>query len=235
MFNYVDLAVLALMIFLIVVPPHLRDGGTRNSTFLSDFKEGLQFVRKNKAVFESTVSATLLNFFATMVWSFFVVYVSGHLMESGTFFGFLVAALGLGIAGGSLVVGRLNTVSYAGYLFIISSIGFGLTTILLASTRSLHLAVIFVGSMGVCLGLINTTFFSVMQLVVPNEILGRVLSVDEVGSFASIPLGQIVAGLVISGSGIAFNYLIAGTGIILTAIAMMFLKDLRNFRYVPTS
>jgi len=141
----------------------------------------------------------------------------------------------LGIAGGSLVVGRLNTVSYAGNLFIISSIGFGLTTILLASTRSFQLAVIFVASMGVCLGLINTTFFSVMQLVVPNEILGRVLSVDEVGSFAAIPLGQIVAGLVISGSGIAFNYLIAGTGIILTAIAMMFLKDLRNFRYVPTS
>jgi DHA3 family macrolide efflux protein-like MFS transporter len=234
-YNTATYVVSALMIFLIVVPPHLRDGGTRNSTFLSDFKDGLQFIRKNKAVFESTVSATLLNFFATMVGSFFVVYVSGHLMESGTFFGFLVAALGLGIAGGSLVVGRLNTVSYAGNLFIISSIGFGLTTILLASTRSLQLAVIFVASMGVCLGLINTTFFSVMQLVVPNEILGRVLSVDEVGSFAAIPLGQIVAGLVISGSGIAFNYLIAGTGIILTAIAMMFLKDLRNFRYVPTS
>jgi hypothetical protein len=85
--------------------------------------------------------------------------------------------------------------------------------------------------MGVCLGLLNTTFYSTMQLVVPNEILGRVLSVDDVGSYAAVPVGQIVAGLLISMSGIVFNYLVAGVGVLLTVSVMFFLKDLRNFRY----
>ena len=125
----------------------------------------------------------------------------------------------------------LNTVSYAGKLFILTSAGFGATTLMLASIHSAYLAVVIVALMGACLGLMNTTFFSVIQLVVPNEILGRVLSVDEVGSVAAIPMGQIVAGLLISSSGIVLNYLTAGTGVILTVFVMIFLKDLRNFRY----
>lgn len=236
-YNTATYLVSAAMIFMIAVPPHLTNGGARSgSTFLSDFKEGLAFIRKNKAVLETTVSFTVVNFFATMIGSFFVVYVSRHLVESGTFFGFLVAALGLGIAVGSLAVGRLNTVGYAGKLFIVGSAAYGVGSILLAMTSVPLVAIIIAAAMGIALGLINTTFFSLMQLVVPNEILGRILSVDEVGSFAAIPLGQIVAGLLIASAGIELNYLIAGGGVIITATAMLFLKDLRNFRYTsPTN
>ena len=233
-YNTITYVISAVMIFMIVVPPHLNNGPTGKSSFWADFKDGLRYMRKNKPVLETTISSTVLNFFATMVGSFFVVYVSSYLKESGTFFGFLVAALGLGLAGGSLVIGRLNTVAYAGRLFILGSAGFGIGTIALTLV-SAQLAVVVVALVGICLGLINTTFFSLMQLVVPNEILGRVLSVDEVGSFAAIPLGQIAAGLLISSSGIMFNYLLSGAGVVVTAVAMAFLKDLRNFRYAPTA
>jgi DHA3 family macrolide efflux protein-like MFS transporter len=230
-YNTITYIISAVMIFLIAVPLHLTNGGTTSSSFASDFKDGLRYMLRNKAVLETTVSATFLNFFGTMVGGFFVVYVTSYLKESGTFFGLLVASLGLGIAGGSLAVGWLNAVSYAGKLFILTSAGFGVTTLLLALIHSAYLAMVIVAFMGVSLGLINTTFFSVIQLVVPNEILGRVLSVDEVGSYAAIPMGQIVAGLLISSSGIVLNYLTAGTGVILTVFVMIFLKDLRNFRY----
>ena len=230
-YNTVTYIISASMIFLIVIPPHLTDAGTATSSFASDFKDGIRYMLGKKAVLETTMSSTCLNFFATMVGAFFVVYVTSYLKESGTYFGFLVASLGLGVAGGSLVVGWLNTVHYAGKLFILTSAGFGVTTLMLALIHSTYLAVVIVAVMGACLGLMNTTFYSVMQLVVPNEILGRVLSVDEVGSFASIPMGQIVAGLLISSSGIVLNYLTAGLGVILTVFVMIFLKDLRNFRY----
>jgi len=234
-YNTITYVISAVMIFLIVVPPHLNNGPTQKSSFWDDFKDGLRYISKNKPVLETTISSTVLNFFATMVGSFFVVYVTTYLNESGTFFGFLVAALGLGLAGGSLIIGRLNTVAYAGRLFILGSAGFGLGTLVLTWVGTPEFAVVVVALMGICLGLINTTFFSLMQLVVPNEILGRVLSVDEVGSFAAIPLGQIAAGLLISSSGIVFSYLVSGAGVVVTAVAMVFLKDLRNFRYAPTA
>jgi len=230
-YNTISYAVSAAMIFLIVVPQHLTNGLTDSGSFVSDFKYGLRYILRNRAVLETTLSATFLNFFGTMVSAFFVVYVTSHLNQSGVFFGFLVASLGLGVAVGSLAVGWLNTVSYAGKLFLLTTAGFGVTTIMLAFIGSAQLAVLIVVLMGVCLGLLNTTFYSVMQLVVPNEILGRVLSVDEVGSYAAVPMGQIVAGLLISMSGIVFNYLVAGVGVLLTVSVMLFLKDLRNFRY----
>lgn len=227
----------AAMIAMIAVPSHLTIRGTRaHATYLSEFREGLSFIRRNKAVLETTVSFTVINFFGTMIGSFLVVYVSRHLVESGTFFGFLVAALGLGIAVGSLMVQKLNTVGYAGKLFIAASAAYGVGATLLVMTRLPLVAILITAAMGMALGFTNTTFFSLMQLVVPNEILGRILSVDEVGSFAAIPLGQIVAGLIIASAGIEFNYLMAGAGVIITATAMLFLKDLRNFRYTsPTN
>ena len=230
-YNTITYVISAAMIFLIVVPRNLTSDGTISSSFVSDFKDGLRYIMRNRGVLETTLSATFLNFFGTMVSAFFVVYVTGHLNESGTFFGFLVAALGLGVAIGSLAVGWLNAVAYAGKLFLLTAAGFGTTTILLTFIDTAQLAILIVILMGVCLGLLNTTFYSVMQLVVPNEVLGRVLSVDEVGSFAAIPMGQIVAGLLISMSGIVFNYLVAGVGVLLTVLVMAFLKDLRNFRY----
>ena len=230
-YNTITYVISAAMIFLIVVPRNLTNDKAISSSFVSDFKDGLQYITKNRGVLEITLSATFLNFFGTMVSAFFVVYVTGHLNESGTLFGFLVAALGLGVAIGSLTVGWLNAVAYAGKVFMLTAAGFGITTILLTFIGTAQLAILIVILMGACLGLLNTTFYSVMQLVVPNEVLGRVLSVDEVGSVAAIPMGQIVAGLLISMSGIVFNYLVAGVGVLLTVSVMAFLKDLRNFRY----
>ena len=230
-YNTITYVISAAMIFLIVVPRNLTKDGAISSSFVSDFKDGLRYIMRNMGVLEITLSATFLNFFGTMVSAFFVVYVTGHLNQSGTFFGFLVAALGLGVAIGSLTVGWLNAVAYAGKVFMLTAAGFGITTILLTFIGTAQLAILIVILMGVCLGLLNTTFYSVMQLVVPNEVLGRVLSVDEVGSVAAIPMGQIVAGLLISMSGIVFNYLVAGIGVLLTVSVMAFLKDLRNFRY----
>ena len=232
-YNVLTYILSASLIFLILVPPHLTNGATpRTTSFATDFKEGLRYMRKNTGVFEATLSATFLNFFGTMVGSFLVIYVAEHLKANGSYFGLLLAALATGLAAGSLAVWRLRTVRYAGKLFAFTSIVFGLGSTLLGLIHSTEWAVPIVACMGLALGLMNTTFFSIIQLVVPNEILGRVLSVDEVGSYAAIPIGQIVAGVLISTSGIVVNYLAAGLGIILTGIAMLFLSDLRNLKYI---
>ena len=93
------------------------------------------------------------------------------------------------------------------------------------------MAIAIAASLGILLGLLNTTFYSIIQLVVPNEVLGRVLSVDEVGSYAAIPLGQVAAGVLIQSTGIVSTYLVAGIGIVLTSVVGAFLKDMRNLRY----
>lgn len=199
--------------------------------FVTQMKEGLLYIGRNKAILETTVASTFLNLFATMIVPFSVVYVNVYLNAGASFYGYFLASIGLGLAAGSLLVGRLGAVRFAGKLFVLASLGFGAGTIGLVLTRSTLLAIAIAASLGILLGLLNTTFYSIIQLVVPNEVLGRVLSVDEVGSYAAIPLGQVAAGVLIQSTGIVSTYLVAGIGIVLTSVVGAFLKDMRNLRY----
>ena len=199
--------------------------------FVTQMKEGLLYIGRNKAILETTVASTFLNLFATMIVPFSVVYVNVYLNAGASFYGYFLASIGLGLAAGSLMVGRLGAVRFAGKLFVLASLGFGVGTIGLVLIRSTLLAIAIAASLGILLGLLNTTFYSIIQLVVPNEVLGRVLSVDEVGSYAAIPLGQVAAGVLIQSTGIVSTYLVAGIGIVLTSVVGAFLKDMRNLRY----
>lgn len=66
---------------------------------------------------EVTFVSTMLNFFATMTMPFLVVYVTKHLKANAGFYGMLLAAFSVGLAVGSVMVGKLRTVRYAGKLF----------------------------------------------------------------------------------------------------------------------
>ena len=85
---------------------------------------------------------------------------------------------------------------------------------------------------GFGLGFSITIYFSVIQTIVPSQFLGRVISADEVGSFATIPLAQIAGGLLIEFLGIIPDAEIAGIGLVLVAIISVFLKDLRRLKVV---
>ena len=76
--------------------------------------------------------------------------------------------------------------------------------------------------------------YSALQLTVPNEVLGRVFSVDEVGSYASVPAGQIVGGLLIQGAGIAVDFAVAGVGLFISTMLLLGVRDFRRFAYRAT-
>jgi len=61
--------------------------------------------------------------------------------------------------------------------------------------------------------------------------LDRVLSIDEVGSFAAVPLGQIAAGILIETSSAGSTYLAAGLGVVIASAVSFLLKDMRRLSY----
>lgn len=228
----------ALMIFMIVVPAVTSPLGaqeTHRRALSTDIKEGLRFMLRAKSILGITIGSTFASFFLVMFSMFLVVYTSSYLMGGAVVYGVLLASLGFGVATGSLIVGRLKAVRYAGLLFTAGVIGIGLLILGLALVRSVYLVVPMILTMGFIEGLVNTTFFSIVQLVVPNEILGRVLSIDEVGSYAAVPLGQVAGGILTGGFGVIMTYTVAGFGVLATGIATLLLKDVRRLRYTPPS
>ena len=200
-----------------------------------ELREGLRYMRTHLAVLEVTLGFLPANFLLTMVPSFFVVYAATLFGGDAAVYGYLVAGLAAGAAGGALAVPRLRARRFAGLLMATSVTAQSGAIALLVVSRSLVLSVVAAAGIGVGIGLINTVFYATMQAIVPNEVLARVLSIDSVGAFVAIPAGLVVGGLLAATHGILFVYSIAAVGTLGNGAAMLALPDLRALRYRAAS
>jgi hypothetical protein len=62
---------------------------------------------------------------------------------------------------------------------------------------------------------------------------GRYFGIDQLGSFAILPVGQILCGLAIAAFGLSWSFGIAGAGFIVVSLAFLVFPDLRNLGYSP--
>jgi MFS family permease len=200
-----------------------------------DAREGLGYIRRNRGLLELTVSSGAANFFLVMVLQFFVIYTETTLKGGGTLFGVLNGLFLLGVAPGAYASSRYKTVRHAGKVFILSGVGMGLCSLGLVAIPSLVTSSVLIFALGLLLGLLNTTWLTTVQLIVPTEMQGRYFGVDQLGSTAVIPLGQLLGGVVITASGIGTDYLVAGVGTILSMGLFAFSPYLWNLRFSGAS
>lgn len=153
-----------------------------------------------------------MRIFLSLFFTFVVIYVAKVLDQGSFIFGIFAAASATGFGIGSLLVGRTGAERKFGILFSVPWGMAGVTILGLALSNNIILGIIFIFLTGFFGGFGNTVFFTDVQKFVPNEMLGRYLSLDEVGSLAAIPAGQIAGGLLIASLGIGIDYALAGTG-----------------------
>ena len=206
-------------------------GKAARPSILDDAREGFRYIVRNRALLELTVSSGLANLFLVMVFQFYVVYAYDVLHGDATVYALLNGLFLLGVAPGAYVSARFNTVRFAGWVFIGSGVAEGVVALGLVALPYLASSLVIVLTLGFFLGLLNTTWLNTVQLVVPTEMQGRYFGLDQLGSTAVIPVGQILGGVLISVSGILTDYTVAGVGIILAIGLFVFSPYLRNLRW----
>jgi hypothetical protein len=213
-------------------PPSAADDGTstRKTSFTSEVREGMRYMIQHKGILEMTLVASIINFFLTMSLNFLVVYATKFLLGGGLVYMSLLASYTLGSAAGAIVIGKLNPLRYAGRALIWINVIFGFSTLAMVLLQNVFFAGIMLFVTGFSIGLSNSLYISVIQTIVPGNFLGRVISVDEVGSFATIPLAQIAGGLLIQAVGIVPDIEVAGAGLIVTALSSFLLRDYKDIR-----
>lgn len=87
---------------------------------------------------------------------------------------------------------------------------------------------LFIFAIGIGGGFGNTVFITGVQKYVPERMLARYLSIDEVGSLAANPAGQASGGFIISALGISTVYIIASIGTFLPMLALLLMPDVRG-------
>jgi MFS family permease len=135
-------------------------------------------------------------------------------------YGVLTAMVGVGMVGGTLLFGHLQprrrrgVVSY--WLWVINSASIAAMALSPWFELALGLAVV----RGLCVGFGVAVWETMLQELVPPNLLGRVVSLDFFGSFGLMPIGLAfwgaVAGLAPPGHLIAAGALVSGAMLALT-------------------
>ncbi len=139
------------------------------------------------------------------------------LHEGAHGFGLLMAAVGLGAIGGALALATLGKGRPPLSLLLgTASIASGLT-LLLAVIRTFWAAMLLLALVGVAQIVFLASCNSTLQLVVPDQMRGRIMSIYAFVFIGLTPLGSIFVGTLAEWFGVSVAYALAG-GVALASI-----------------
>ena len=228
--NSITFLVSGLLIATVTVrrPAQEETAGQRRPGFLDDTREGLHYLMGYRGLLMLTASAGVINLFYAMILPFAPFYTSEVLHGNAVTYGIFLGLFSLGAAPGSLLVGRIGAVRRAGLAWSLSGVagGASLLTLVLVPVATVAFLAIFL--FGFFLGFAVTTWLSIVQIIVPNEMQGRYFGIDTLGSFAVLPVGQIIGGLAIASIGLSWTFGIAAMGFLVSSLAFMGVPELRR-------
>ena len=196
-----------------------RPSGSRS--LAREAADGYVYLARRRGLLELTVTALVTNFLSAVALVELGLYVASWLnLSQGFWYGAIVGTSTIGVAVGFAVAPRLRFESRAGRAIMVFTLVMGLTILALGLVRSIWLALPIVFVYGLMPGMITTVFLSTIQATVPDQMMGRVFSADEVGSMALIPVGQWTGGLLTVSVGVQGTYLDAGGAIVLFGIVI---------------
>ena len=199
----------------------------------SDIKEGFVYVRQTRWLWVTTVSAAFGNigFMATLAVAM-PKLVHDAYAQGAWLLGLIEATSAIGSMVGLVLVGQATRLQRRGLLSYLSLVlsCFGILLFGLPFPRA---AAPFIAPLaGFCVGFglafFNTIFFTVLQETVPSEKLGRVISLDALGSFAMIPIGELLGGIMTDRLGPATVFIVFGIINLVNVLLPLLVKDVRE-------
>ncbi len=211
------------------------DAPVERKHILRDVAEGLGYVLRNPVLRNISLMMALVNFVANAAGSQFVLFAKRQLAASDAQVALLFTAGSAGMVVYSLLAGPLRRRLSFGVVALLGGLAIGGVGMLAFSFQRMFwvaLPIWGIGSTGVLLD-INT--FSLRQALVPNHLLGRVISIASVLAWSAIPLGAISGGLFVQRTGdVALVFAAVGALNIIIPLVFYFLSPLGHAeRYLP--
>ncbi|WP_440008181.1 MFS transporter [Halomicrococcus sp. SG-WS-1] len=161
------------------------------SGYLSDLRDGVQWLRGT--VFTEMMLTTAVTNFGTGV---MLAVLPGFAAARGgsILYGALLGAIGAGGLTGALVASRLTHIRYGSIRIVGLGIGFVMWIVAVYSPWP-ALTVVLFALTGVPMGVTNVMGQTLIQTVTPDDLLGRVTSVDASVATLTVPFGSLLGGI----------------------------------------
>lgn len=193
------------------------------SPLLEELRGGLSYMRQEGALLTLTVLAFISTFLGLPLLTFLPIFAQDVFHQAASQYAVMMAFSGAGAVLGALVVAGLGRFRHMGVTLLGVQIVFGLLITGFAVSRVLWVsyALLFVG--GAALMMMFSLIASLVQLIAPDHLRGRVVSIYMVAFRGGMPLGSLVGGYVASLT--SAPLVLAVNGILLAVVGSYFVMN----------
>jgi MFS family permease len=187
---------------------------------LLSIREGIEFIKNSPVIF----SVMILDFFGTFFSSAntLLPFVAIDILHIGPIqYGWLSASQSIGTLLVGLYLSQQIHLRRQGMLITISVAGFGLATILFGISTVFWLTVLALILIGVFDGLSTIIRNTARQLLTPDAMRGRMMSITQIFFKGGPQLGEMESGLVGQLLGVPFAIISGGVGCVLATLIVI--------------
>jgi MFS family permease len=223
--------VAATVVFLVLLRsiPHTNRNRSTEPVTKAALVAGIRFLRRNPVI----LGAITLDMFAVLLGgatALLPIFAEDILDVGAQGLGWLRAAPAVGAILSAMVIAHRPPMKKAGAALLWSVVGFGIATIVFGFSESFYLSVAMMFLAGVMDSISVVVRHTLVQVLTPDEMRGRVSAVN--GMFISISneLGEFESGTVANFFGPVFAVVSGGIGtIVIVALSATLFPDLRRY------
>ena len=201
------------------VPP------THTKRMRDELQGGLSYVRHHSSLVALIVLAAATTFLGFAILTFLPVFAQRVFHADASAYARLMAFSGIGSVCGALIVAWLGKFKRMGLTALLMQAVYGVLIVAFASSRVLWLSAILLFFTGAALMMVFSTVTSLIQLIAPNEMRGRVMSIYMVAFRGGMPLGSLVSGYFATLIGTPMVIGINGVLLVLVAIYFLIIRS----------
>jgi MFS family permease len=193
-----------------------------------ELKSGLSYVKHHGSLAALVVLAAATTFLGFAVLTFLPIFTDKVFHEGAETYSHLLAFSGAGSIVGALVVAWLGKFPKMGLTALLVQAIYGVLIIAFAVSRVLWISDVLLFFTGAALMVVFSTVTSLVQLIAPNEMRGRVMSIYMLAFRGGMPIGSLVSGWLAKFWGAPM--VIGVNGALLIVVAVYFLARSHGVR-----
>ena len=165
---------------------------------MHDLKGGLRYAKGQPSIIALTIVASLTTFLGLPLLTFLPVFARDIFRGDINTYSHMMAFSGVGAVCGALIVAWLGRFKHMGRALLAIQAVFGALVMAFAVSRAVWLSEAILFCTGASMLMLFSMTSSLVQLIVPDNLRGRVMSIYMVAFRGGMPLGSLAAGYIAS-------------------------------------
>jgi len=191
-----------------------------DETVLQSMKQGIKFIRRQGAM----AGLIILGFAMTLLFipmrTFLPVFAKDIFHKGASTYAMFQSVTGMGSIVGALTIAGFGNFRHKGRVALTALAGLGVTAVVFSASRSLPVSYVALFASGAFMMAVFASVSSLVQLIVTNDMRGRVMSVYNFAFRGGMTMGNLASGWLVPI--LTAPLVVFGNGVLLIALAIYF-------------